>query len=74
MGFWDKVIANSSGSPESIICKTCGTTYRGTIDKRFPYATCGSCLEKADYNAKKDGDNEMSNMIQWEFKRRANQW
>ncbi len=72
MGLFGKIMAFSAGQPESIVCKTCGDTYRGNIDKRFAYAVCGSCLEREQNHAADRGDNKMYSMIQWEFERRRN--
>lgn len=72
MGIFGKVLAYSAGQPESIVCKTCGDTYRANIDKKFPYAVCGSCLEREQNSAARSGDNEMYSLIQWEFERRKN--
>lgn len=72
MGIFGKILAFSAGQPESIVCKTCGDTYRANIDKRFPYAVCGSCLEREQNRAASNGDNETYSNIQWEFERRKN--
>jgi len=72
MGIFGKIMAFSAGEPESIVCKTCGDTYRANIDKRFPYAICGSCLENEQNRAASSGDNETYSIIQWEFERRKN--
>lgn len=72
MGLWGTIFAHSAGSLEQITCKTCGDVYRGNIDKRFPYAACGKCLENAKYEANRSGNDEMYSLICWELRRRAN--
>lgn len=70
MGFFGKLAAFSAGPLQAITCKTCGTNYRGNIDKRFPYAICGSCLESAQEDAERNGDQNMYSTITAEFNRR----
>lgn len=72
MGIFGKIQAFSAGKPEKIVCKTCGNIYRSNIDRRFPYAICGSCLEREQYRAENNGDNETYSIIRWEFQRRSN--
>jgi len=75
MGLFGK-IANlgRNGPEETIVCKTCGDTYRFNIDRNFPYAICGDCLESAGENAKRNGDNSTYQQVQLEFRRRGSNW
>lgn len=72
MGLFGKITAFSAGSIERITCKTCDDTYRSNIDKRFPYAICGGCLEREQKMARNNGDKQLENQIQQEFSRRSN--
>ncbi|ACF46007.1 hypothetical protein Paes_0965 [Prosthecochloris aestuarii DSM 271] len=54
MGLFSKL--GDNGVAQSIECKTCGSTYRGNVDRVFPYAICGGCLEGEGNNAKRNGD------------------
>lgn len=49
MGFFSKLgDLGRNGAPERIECLTCGDHYRGNIDRNFPYAICGRCLEQRE--------------------------
>lgn len=75
MGFFSKLgDLGRNGAEESIECKTCGGRYRGNIDRNFPYAICGTCLEREGNNAKANGDNSTYQQIQYEFRRRGSNW
>lgn len=72
MGIFGRILAHSAGAMESIDCKTCGTTYRCNIDRNFPYAVCGSCLEDAQADAQRNGNSKLYYEIEAEFERRRN--
>lgn len=75
MGFFSKLGDMGRNGPDtSIECKTCGSRYRGNIDRDFPYAICGGCLERAGNDAKNSGDNSTYQQIQMEFRRRGSNW
>ena len=75
MGFFSKLgDLGRNGPEESIECKTCGGRYRGNIDRNFPYAICGTCLEREGNNAKSNRDNSTYQQIQYEFRRRGSNW
>ena len=63
-----------NGNPTRQECANCGTTYSGTIDRGFPYAICGGCLEREGTNAKRTGDNSSYQAAQKEFRRRGTNW
>jgi hypothetical protein len=70
MGFFGKILAHSAGEQRSISCQSCSNTYHGNIDKRFPYAICGICIE----NAMKNASGQQYSELAWEAKRRENLW
>lgn len=73
MGFLSKLgDLGRNGAEESIECQTCGSNYRANIDRNFPYAICGRCLEKEGERAKENGDNTTYQQVQREFNRRGN--
>lgn len=58
MGLFSKIAdLGRNGAEENIECLNCSDTYRGNIDRNFPYAICGRCLEKEAKRAKGNGDN-----------------
>jgi len=60
MGFFGDIMNQvKNGDYQSIRCQTCGSTYSFNISRQFPYAICGTCLEKAGYRAKQSGDNNL---------------
>lgn len=71
MGFFDMC---KNGAATTIECQTCGSTYSFTIDRSFPYAICGTCLERQGNIAKNQGDNDTYQQIQREFRRRGSNW
>ncbi len=75
MGFFSKIAdLGRNGAEERIECQTCGCTYRGNIDRDFPYAICGGCLEREGEKAKRHGNNQAYQEIQYEFRRRGSNW
>ncbi len=75
MGFFGDIMNQvKNGDYQSIRCQNCGSTYSFNISRQFPYAICGSCLEKAGYYAKQNGDNNLYREIVQEFRRRGSSW
>lgn len=75
MGFFSKLgDMGRNGAERSIECQTCGSNYRFNIDRNFPYAICGGCLEREGNNAKNNGNNSTYQQIQREFRRRGSNW
>lgn len=75
MGFLSKLGDMGRNGPDRRIkCQTCGDSYSGNTDKGFPYAICGSCLERAGNKAKREGDNSTYQQVQREFRRRGSNW
>jgi len=72
MGLFSSLGNGRNGPKQTIQCKTCGGSYGGTIDRAFPYAICGSCLDREAYYAKENCDNSAYKKIQLELRRRAN--
>ncbi len=71
MGFFSKIMDQSrNGQDRRIECLTCGDYYRGNIDRAFPYAICGSCLERGMKQAQRDGDTHRYQQARWELDRR----
>lgn len=63
-----------NGADRTIQCQTCGSTYSGNVDRQFPYAICGQCLEKEGNKARNSRDNPTYQQIQIEFRRRGSNW
>jgi hypothetical protein len=72
MGFFGKILDQGrNGADRDIQCQTCGSTYSGNIDRGFPYAICGWCLEKVGVYAKEIRYNALYQQIQLEVRRRG---
>ncbi len=75
MGLFSKIAdLGRNGKETTIECKTCGSDYWGNIDRDFPYAICGKCLEEHGEKAKRLGDNYVYQQVQYEFRRRGCNW
>jgi len=75
MGLFSKLgDMGRNGADRGIDCQTCGSTYSGNVDRGFPYAICGGCLEREGNKAKNNNDNPTYQQIQMEFSRRGSNW
>lgn len=59
------------GANRTIACQTCGRNYTGNISNDFPYAICGSCLERAGNDAYNSGNHSLYRQIKAEETRRT---
>lgn len=76
MGFLTRLFRHSldqvrNGERSSMNCDICGTTYNGNFTREFPYAICGSCLERAARNAERHQDYSLLAKIRAERQRRS---
>ena len=75
MGLFNKLgDMGRNGQKESMECKTCGDRYKSNVDRTFPYAICGGCLEREGDKAKRNSDNSTYQQVQREFRRRGSNW